>query len=85
MQASTVLLRLLPHQRASISIVLALAVLSIVMPQLRRPGDIEVYLKAAGRLVHQEQFYRPDDPPPFTYPPFFALPFIPLLCLPDTA
>lgn len=83
MQASSVLIRLALRRRRAAAIVLGLAVLSFAMPHLRRPGDIEVYLKAAGRLVQHEQFYRPDDPPPFTYPPFFALPFVPLLWLPD--
>lgn len=51
----------------------------------RRPRDFPVYMKAAERIVRGEQIYRPDDPPAFTYPPFFALPFAIWLPFPPRA
>ena len=48
----------------------------------RRPRDFAVYMLAAERIVHGDQIYRPDDPPAFTYPPFFALPFVAYLPFP---
>ena len=42
------------------------------------PGEQVVYTKAAVRLVDGEQIYRPEDGAAFTYPPFFAMTFVPL-------
>jgi hypothetical protein len=50
---------------------------------LPKPGELPVYLKAARRMMAGEQIYRTDDGPAFSYPPFFALPFVPLAVLPD--
>lgn len=41
-------------------------------------GELPVYLTAASRLQHREEIYRKSDFKPFSYPPFFALPFISL-------
>jgi hypothetical protein len=48
-----------------------------------RPGETRVYRKAAERIRHGEQFYRLDDPPAFTYPPFLVLAYLPLTFLPE--
>lgn len=50
------------------------AALAGVFCRSRHTGELPVYMKAAERLVQGEEIYRPDDPPAFTYPPFFALP-----------
>lgn len=61
-------------------------VLSVGITCVRsRAGMTAVYQKAAERFVQGEQFYRPDDPAAFTYPPFFVLPYLPLSALPETA
>lgn len=49
-----------------------------VMPQRELP----LYLKAGERMLHGERIYRPDERA-FTYPPLFALPFVPLALLPE--
>lgn len=48
------------------------------------PGDQEVYALAAERVAKGEQFYRPDQPRAFTYPPFCVLYFTPLNGLDET-
>jgi len=63
---------------------MALAV-ALVVPTLRKPRELGVYLTGARRLVGNEQIYRPTDEKAFTYPPFFALPFVPLTLLPTEA
>ena len=59
---------------------LALAVLlASGMTALRRgPGELAISTKAAARMAAGEEFYRPEEGQAFTYPPFFALPFVPL-------
>jgi hypothetical protein len=64
---------------------LSLAVLlgATLQTQLsEKPGELSVYLKAAARLQTGEMFYRTDDGPAFSYPPFFAFVFVPLTWLP---
>ena len=39
-------------------------------------GEVHVYDMAARRMVEGEEISRPDDFKPFTYPPFFAVPFV---------
>lgn len=53
--------------------------LAFVMPMAKdEPGDQNVYTNAANRLTAGTRIYRPEDKMAFTYPPFFALPFVPL-------
>ena len=53
--------------------------LAVVMPMIRdEPGDQNVYTVAANRLTEGARIYRPEEIMAFTYPPFFALPFVPL-------
>jgi hypothetical protein len=47
-----------------------------------RHGELPVYLQGAERLVAGEAIYRHTDQPAFSYPPFFALLFVPLVWLP---
>lgn len=59
------------------------AVLAVALTAGRQRGELPVYTLAAARLVAGEDIYRPTDAKPFSYPPFFALPSLPLLALPD--
>jgi len=60
------------------------AALSVLFPLVRkRPGETVVYDKAGDRIVRGEQFYTPEEGKAFSYPPFFALPYVPLAPLPE--
>ncbi|MCB9880595.1 MAG: DUF2029 domain-containing protein [Planctomycetes bacterium] len=41
-------------------------------------SELPIYTRAAARMLAGEPIYRPNEDKPFTYPPFFALPFVPL-------
>lgn len=58
------------------------ATAATLLTLFRQAGELPVYTTAAERYLRGEQFYRPDDPPAFTYPPFSVLPFVPLTVLP---
>jgi len=58
-------------------------VLAAALAVVRRRGELPVYTIAAARLLAGEEIYRTTDAKPFSYPPFFALPALPLLGLPD--
>jgi hypothetical protein len=64
--------------------VVGVAVVSIVMARVRKPSELAVYTTAADRMSHREEIYRPTDRKAFTYPPFFAIPFLPMNLLPET-
>lgn len=82
-------LRPFPWRRLA-QIAMALAVLATALSFAnrkwgvweRQTGDLPVYLRAAERLSAGEEIYRPEDRKPFTYPPFLALPPVPLSKLP---
>lgn len=69
-------------RRWVILLAVVFAGVATVMTLVRKGGELPVYTTAAERYVRGEQFYRPDDPPAFTYPPFSVLPFVPLTVLP---
>jgi hypothetical protein len=72
-----------PLVRSWIAIAAIVAViLAAVLPRLRKPGELDVYLTGARRMMSGQEVYRPTDLKAFTYPPFFALPFVPLAMLP---
>ena len=50
----------------------------------KETSELPVYVLGAERVLRGEAIYRADDAKPFTYPPFFALPFVPLAHLPAT-
>lgn len=53
------------------------------VPFLRKqPSELRVYVTAAERLATNERIHRSADDKPFTYPPFFAVPFLPFAVLP---
>jgi Glycosyltransferase family 87 len=39
-------------------------------------SELPVYTLAGERLAASQEIYRASDPKPFTYPPFFAVPFV---------
>lgn len=51
---------------------------------LANDRELPVYVQGAERMVAGEEVYRRGaDAKPFTYPPFAALPFVPMLPVPD--
>ena len=48
-------------------------------------SELPVYVTGAERMLAGEPISRADDAKPFTYPPFFALPVVPLLTLAGVA
>jgi len=55
--------------------IIVAGVLAAIAPGIRDAAEIKVYMKAADRIVAGQQFYRTDDPPAYSYPPFSVLPF----------
>ncbi|MEM7810208.1 MAG: glycosyltransferase family 87 protein [Planctomycetota bacterium] len=72
-------------RRTAAAFAAVVAVVATGVGLLDKHSELPVYLRAAGRFVAGEQFYRPDEPPAFTYPPFAVLPYRPLLSLPESA
>jgi hypothetical protein len=64
--------------------VVGVAVISVVMARARKPSELAVYTTAADRMSRGEEIYRPTDRKAFTYPPFFAIPFMPMNVLPES-
>ena len=69
------------------TMLLALALLMAIfvaglVPFLAKPySELPLYLQAGARMRQGEPIYRTDERP-FTYPPLFAVPFVPLSLLP---
>ena len=62
---------------------IAALILVGLIPFLRKKtSELPVYIQGAERMVAGQEIYRPAEPKPFTYPPFFGLPFVPLAVLP---
>jgi hypothetical protein len=51
--------------------------------QRKKTSELGVYLLGAERMVAGEEIYRLTEPKPFTYPPFFALAFVPMTVFPE--
>lgn len=47
----------------------------------RTTTELPVYVEGAARMAQGEPIYRKTDAKPFTYPPFFAVPFLPWISL----
>jgi len=58
-------------------------VLGTVYFYKKQPGELPVYTTAIARMVNGDEVYRIENAPPFTYPPFAAVPFAPFLVVPD--
>lgn len=47
-------------------------------------SELPVYTRAAGRMQRGDPIYVSTESKPFTYPPFFAIPFLPFLWIPQS-
>jgi hypothetical protein len=67
-------------QRRVVWCVIAAVVLGAGLAAFLRkePSELPVYVLGAQRMLAGDEIYRTADLKPFTYPPFFALPFVPL-------
>ena len=72
----------LRHPRALQVLFLALFLGAGISFLHKATSELRVYVKGAGRMIEGEEIYRPGEISPFTYPPFFALPFVPFTVLP---
>lgn len=74
-----------PRKRLPPGVVWAFSIFAVAayVPFLRKePSELQVYVTAAERMAADERIHRPEDDKPFTYPPFFAVPFLPFAVLP---
>ncbi len=58
-------------------------VCAVALAIARGRGELKVYTRASARLLAGEEIYRAAEFKQFSYPPFFALPPMPLLALPE--
>ncbi len=67
----------------AVGIVAGVALVAIgILASLRKDTvELPVYVTGAQRIAAREEIYRSTDAKPFTYPPFFALPFLPFVPL----
>ena len=57
---------------------LLVLLLAGMIPFLRKKtSELPVYLQGSERMLAGQEIYRPSEPKPFTYPPFFALALLP--------
>ncbi len=78
----------LPRRRNVILFLTAAAILAPLLTAARPDGaeELPLYRITAERLLAGDDIYLPSEhPAPFSYPPFFALPFVPLAWLPLSA
>jgi glycosyl transferase family 87 len=74
-----------PRRRLPLGVVCFFWLFAVVrlVPFLNKdPSELSVYVTAAERMWANERIHRPEDEKPFTYPPFFAVPFLPFAVLP---
>jgi len=71
------------NRKVLVPLITLLVILGMLPFLRKKTSERPVYTLAAQRLWDGEEIYRPDEPKPFTYPPFFALPFVPLAVLPQ--
>ncbi len=63
---------------------LALFVAGLIASIRKGTSELPVYVRAGERMLDGQNIYVPQEDKPFTYPPFFALPFVPLTKVPTT-
>lgn len=74
------------RRRALIGLVmLALLGAGLAYSLRKSVSELPVYVRGGARMAAGEEIYRPNEPKAFTYPPFFAVPFVPLAALPEGA
>ncbi|QDT37255.1 glycosyltransferase family 87 protein [Stratiformator vulcanicus] len=66
-----------------VGIILCAIVASAVLPLFASGGMIPIYMKATDRYLAGEQFYLPNEPPAYTYPPAMILTTVPLAVFPE--
>jgi hypothetical protein len=66
-----------------VALLVVMVAMSLIIPHFRKPAELDVYVRAAERMARGETIYRSADRKAFTYPPFFALPFLPLTRCPE--
>ena len=67
-----------PQRLVLLALIVAAAIAAWFPFRSRPTSELPVYVEGAVRMAEGEPIYRKTDPKPFTYPPFFALPFLPL-------
>jgi hypothetical protein len=71
------------RSRWILGLVLLAAAVAGLFPFLSKTtSELPVYVTGAERMAAGQEIYRGDDAKPFTYPPFFALLFVPATWLP---
>jgi hypothetical protein len=76
----------LSRRRALIGVLLlAGVVVGLLSAHRKEVSELVVYVGGAERMSEGQEIYRPTDAKPFTYPPAFALPFLPFVFLPEGA
>lgn len=75
-----------PRWVAVVAVLLVLAALGggLAVFLAKGTSELPVYTTGGARMLEGEEIYRPTDAKPFTYPPFFALPFVPFAWVPDS-
>ena len=74
------------RKRLLLGLLLAVGItVGLVNTHRKEVSELVVYVLGADRMAVGEEIYRPDDAKPFTYPPAFALPFMPLRWVPESA
>jgi len=63
-------------------LLIALVVAGAIGFERKSTSELPVYTTGAERMVAGEEIYRTTDLKPFTYPPFFAVPFVPWVWTP---
>jgi ubiquinone/menaquinone biosynthesis C-methylase UbiE/membrane-associated phospholipid phosphatase len=66
-----------------VAVALLAPVCAAALAIARGHGELKIYTRASARLLAGEEIYRAVDYKQFSYPPFFALPAMPLLALPE--
>jgi hypothetical protein len=70
--------------RIALSILLfAGVVVGTIQANKKKGSELKVYITGAARMMKGETIYRISDSHTFSYPPFFALAFVPLAALPE--
>lgn len=70
--------------RIALSILLfAGVIIGTIQANKKKGSELKVYMTGAARMMKGESLYRISDTHTFSYPPFFALAFVPLAALPE--
>jgi hypothetical protein len=73
----------IPSQWAVVAISVGIVLAAAALTWDGKRVDTPTYEQAAVRMLEGEAIYRAADRPPFTYPPFFALVWVPFRLVPE--